>query len=45
MLTSATQLAEFFSGKQLNLPKDNITFKSATTIGKGGKQIILSFKL
>ncbi|MDM8563351.1 restriction endonuclease [Candidatus Marithioploca araucensis] len=31
-------LAEFFSGKQLNLPKDNITFKSAATIGKGGKQ-------
>ena len=31
-------LAEFFSGKQLNLPKDNITFKSAATIGKGGQQ-------
>jgi hypothetical protein len=31
-------LAEFFSGKQLNLPKDNITFKSAATISKGGKQ-------
>ncbi|RKZ38237.1 MAG: site-specific DNA-methyltransferase [Gammaproteobacteria bacterium] len=31
-------LAEFFSGKQLNLPKDNITFKSAATIGKGSQQ-------
>ncbi|MDM8559494.1 DNA methyltransferase [Candidatus Parabeggiatoa sp. HSG14] len=31
-------LAEFFSGKQLNLPKNNITFKSAATVGKGGKQ-------
>jgi len=28
-------LAEFFTGKQLNLPKNNITFKSAATIGKG----------
>jgi len=34
-------LAEFFVGKQLSLPKDNITFKSAATIGKGGKQIDL----
>jgi hypothetical protein len=31
-------LADYFSGKQLNLSKDNITFKSATTIGKGGEQ-------
>jgi len=31
-------LAEFFVGKQLSLPKDNITFKSAATVGKGGKQ-------
>ncbi len=31
-------LAEFFAGKQLNLPKDNMTFKSAATIGKGSKQ-------
>ncbi len=31
-------LAEYFNGKQLNLPKDNVTFKSATTIGKSGKQ-------
>jgi len=31
-------LAEFFAGKQLNLPKDNITFKSAATIGKASKQ-------
>ncbi|EDN70386.1 type II DNA modification enzyme [Beggiatoa sp. PS] len=34
-------LAEFFVGKQLSLPKDNITFKSAATVGKGGKQIDL----
>jgi site-specific DNA-methyltransferase (adenine-specific) len=34
-------LAEFFKGKQLSLPKDNITFKSAATVGKGGKQIDL----
>ncbi|MEK8017727.1 MAG: DNA methyltransferase [Candidatus Parabeggiatoa sp.] len=31
-------LAEFFAGKPLNLPKDNITFKSAATIGKASKQ-------
>ncbi len=31
-------LEEFFNGKQLNLPKNNITFKSATTVGKGGSQ-------
>ncbi|RKZ42199.1 MAG: hypothetical protein DRR00_31135, partial [Candidatus Parabeggiatoa sp. nov. 3] len=31
-------LAEFFAGKQLNLPKDNMTFKSAATIGKASKQ-------
>ncbi|EDN65155.1 hypothetical protein BGP_6342 [Beggiatoa sp. PS] len=31
-------LAEFFAGKPLNLPKNNITFKSATTVGKGGQQ-------
>jgi len=27
-------LAEFFKGKQLMLPKDNITFKRAKTLGK-----------
>ncbi len=32
-------LAEFFAGKDLSLPKDNITFKSATTIGKSAKQV------
>ncbi|MDM8566236.1 DNA methyltransferase [Candidatus Halobeggiatoa sp. HSG11] len=31
-------LTEYFTGKQLSLPKDNITFKSASTIGKTGKQ-------
>ncbi len=31
-------LEEFFNGKQLNLPKNNITFKSAATVGKGGIQ-------
>lgn len=31
-------LEEFFSGKQLNLPKTNITFKSAQTIGKTSEQ-------
>ncbi|WP_353570542.1 DNA methyltransferase [Candidatus Albibeggiatoa sp. nov. BB20] len=31
-------LDEFFSGKQLNLPKDNITFKSAATTGKASQQ-------
>ncbi len=32
-------LEEFFNGKQLNLPKNNITFKSAATVGKGGTQV------
>jgi len=31
-------LAEFFKGKQLTLPKSNITFKRAKTLGKGGEQ-------
>ncbi|MEK7989454.1 MAG: restriction endonuclease, partial [Thiotrichaceae bacterium] len=31
-------LEEFFANQQLNLPKDNITFKSATTIGKASQQ-------
>ncbi len=31
-------LTEFFSGKQLNLPKENVTFKRAKTIGKNANQ-------
>jgi len=31
-------LAEFFAGKSLNLPKDNVTFKSALTTGKREEQ-------
>jgi len=31
-------LEEFFANQQLNLPKDNITFKSAATIGKASQQ-------
>jgi site-specific DNA-methyltransferase (adenine-specific) len=36
--TQIMTLDEFFSGKQLNLPKDNITFKSAATTGKASQQ-------
>ncbi len=31
-------LQEFFAGQQLKLPKENVTFKSAEVIGKGGEQ-------
>ena len=32
-------LAEFFAGKNLQLPTNNITFKSASTVGKSGNQV------
>jgi site-specific DNA-methyltransferase (adenine-specific) len=31
-------LAEFFAGKALNLPSNNVTFKSAATVSKSGQQ-------